>query len=224
MMAAYGAYTPGDEGSRRLSRRRAPATERRPRRSCALKDGKTSVLNGPYAESERAARRVFRRSRRPISTRRSAGRRVVPARNTAQSRCARFGRCERDSARGPAWAAATRVARESYGKLVAFLAARDRDIPGAEDALSEALAAALTDWPKRGVPANPEGWLAVAARRRRIDAARRRRGAEEASEALSPGPRGIAGRRETETPIPDRRLALMFVCAHPAIEEAIRRR
>ncbi|MGO9772351.1 MAG: hypothetical protein ACLPSW_22920 [Roseiarcus sp.] len=127
-----------------------------------------------------------------------------------------------NSARGPAWAAATRVARESYGKLVAFLAARDRDIPGAEDALSEALAAALTDWPKRGVPANPEGWLAVAARRRRIDAARRRRGAEEASEALRLVREELQAAAETETPIPDRRLALMFVCAHPAIEEAIR--
>ncbi len=127
-----------------------------------------------------------------------------------------------NSARGPAWAAATRVARESYGKLVAFLAARDRDIPGAEDALSEALAAALTDWPKRGVPANPEGWLAVAARRRRLDAARRRRGAEEASEALRLVREELQAAAETETPIPDRRLALMFVCAHPAIEEAIR--
>ncbi len=127
-----------------------------------------------------------------------------------------------NSARGPAWAAATRVARESYGKLVAFLAARDRDIPGAEDALSEALAAALTDWPKRGVPANPEGWLAVAARRRRIDATRRRRGAEEASEALRLAREELQAAAETETPIPDRRLALMFVCAHPAIEEAIR--
>lgn len=72
-----------------------------------------------------------------------------------------------NDARDPAWEAANRVARESYGKLVAYLAARDRDIPGAEDALSEALAAALADWPKKGVPANPEGWLVVAAQRRK---------------------------------------------------------
>ena len=55
-------------------------------------------------------------------------------------------------------AAATRVARESYGKLVAFLAAPGRDVPGAEDALADAFATALAVWPARGVPANPEGW------------------------------------------------------------------
>ena len=81
--------------------------------------------------------------------------------------------------------AATRVARESYGKLVAFLAAPGRDVPGAEDALSEAFAAALENWPARGVPENPEGWLVVAARRRMLDFARRRRGAEAASGALA---------------------------------------
>jgi RNA polymerase sigma-70 factor (ECF subfamily) len=125
-------------------------------------------------------------------------------------------------ARDPAWEAANRVARESYGKLVAYLAARDRDIPGAEDALSEALAAALADWPKKGVPANPEGWLVVAAQRRRIDAARRRRGAGDAAEALRLIGEELQAAAEAEGPIPDRRLALMFVCAHPAIDEAIR--
>lgn len=121
-----------------------------------------------------------------------------------------------------AQAAATRVARESYGKLVAFLAAPGRDVPGAEDALSEAFAAALANWPSHGVPANPEGWLAVAARRRMIDAARRRRGAASASEALVLIGEELANAAEAETPIPDRRLALMFACAHPAIDEAIR--
>src|SRR5438876_1107267 len=82
-------------------------------------------------------------------------------------------------------AAATRVARESYGKLVAFLAAPGRDVPGAEDALADAFAAALTVWPAQGVPDNPEGWLARTARRRMIDASRRRRNAEAASDALA---------------------------------------
>ena len=45
--------------------------------------------------------------------------------------------------------AAERVARESYGRLVAFLAARTRDVAGAEDALGEAFAAALRTWPRR---------------------------------------------------------------------------
>ena len=82
-------------------------------------------------------------------------------------------------------AVAARVARESYGKLVAYLAAGSRDVPGAEDALADAFAAALTVWPTQGVPLNPEGWLATAARRRLIDAARRRRSAEAASDALT---------------------------------------
>src|SRR6202050_969511 len=81
-------------------------------------------------------------------------------------------------------AVAARVARESYGKLVAYLAAASRDVPGAEDALADAFASALAVWPNQGAPSNPEGWLAKAARRRLIDAARRRRTADQASEAL----------------------------------------
>jgi RNA polymerase sigma-70 factor (ECF subfamily) len=119
-------------------------------------------------------------------------------------------------------AAATRVARESYGKLVAFLAAPGRDVPGAEDALSEAFAIALEAWPASCVPANPEGWLIVAARRRMLDAARRRRGAEAASGALAMIGEELANAEASNAPIPDRRLALMFACAHPAIDEAIR--
>ena len=120
----------------------------------------------------------------------------------------------------PAWVAAERAARESYGKLVAFLAARGRDVAGAEDALGDAFAAALAAWPLRGVPANPEGWLVMAARRKLTDAARRRRKAQASGETLAL----IAEELETaerET-IPDRRLALMFACAHPAIDLAVR--
>ena len=69
---------------------------------------------------------------------------------------------------------AERVARESYGRLVAFLAARTRDVAGAEDALGEAFAAALRTWPVDGVPDNPDAWLLTAARRRQTDALRQR--------------------------------------------------
>src|SRR5882762_7019340 len=74
----------------------------------------------------------------------------------------------------PAWETAEAVARRSYGRLVASLAARMRDLAGAEDAFSDAFAAALADWPATGVPANPEGWLVAVARRRMIDAGRHR--------------------------------------------------
>jgi RNA polymerase sigma-70 factor (ECF subfamily) len=118
-------------------------------------------------------------------------------------------------------AAAARAARESYGKLVAYLAAPNRDVPGAEDALADAFAAALAAWPAQGVPANPEGWLVTAARRRMIDDARRRRAADAASDALALIEDELKAAEEQPS-IPDRRLALMFACAHPAIEEAIR--
>lgn len=124
---------------------------------------------------------------------------------------------------GPdARATAEVVARRSYGKLVAFLAARTRDLAAAEDALADAFAAALLDWPLNGVPANPEGWLVTAARRRSVDAVRRRQTAEAGEAHLSL----LAGELEEAMrdvgPIPDERLRLMFACAHPAIDEAIR--
>jgi RNA polymerase sigma-70 factor (ECF subfamily) len=121
-----------------------------------------------------------------------------------------------------AGAAAERVARASYGKLVAFLAARTGDVAGAEDALSEAFATALVEWPASGIPRTPEAWLLTVARRKMIDAARRRRTGDEAAgllelmaEALEPEPDG-------EKPIPDDRLRLMFACAHPAIDADVR--
>jgi RNA polymerase sigma-70 factor, ECF subfamily len=131
------------------------------------------------------------------------------------------------SRRGPlpsadARAAAALVARESYGKLVAYLAASSRDVPGAEDALADAFASALAVWPNQGVPMNPEGWLAKAARRRLIDAARRRRTADKASETLELIDAELKETADAQTSIPDRRLALMFACAHPAIEESVR--
>src|SRR5262245_34062812 len=105
------------------------------------------------------------------------------------------------------------VARRSYGKLVAFLAARTRDVASSEDALSEAFAAALGDWPISGVPKNPEAWLLTAARRRQVDAARRRKTRRDASDHL----RLIADELEAATAdgseIPDERLRLMFACA-----------
>src|SRR5690606_9273513 len=70
--------------------------------------------------------------------------------------------------------AAERAARDSYGRLVAFLSARTRDVAGAEDALAEAFASALRSWPVHGVPSNPDAWLLTVARRRQTDAARRR--------------------------------------------------
>jgi RNA polymerase sigma-70 factor (ECF subfamily) len=122
----------------------------------------------------------------------------------------------------PVRATADAVARRSYGRLVAFLAARLRDVAAAEDALSEAFAAALATWPRGGVPANPEAWLLAVARRKAIDTQRRRRSGEDAVAPLLLIAEELAQDSASATEIPDDRLALMFACAHPAIEAGIR--
>ncbi len=118
--------------------------------------------------------------------------------------------------------AAERVARDSFGRLVALLAARTRDVAAAEDALSEAFAAALRQWPERGVPENPAAWLLTAARRRGADAARRRAVETGGADRLKLIAEELEAAASSPEAIPDRRLALMFACAHPAIERGIR--
>ncbi len=112
------------------------------------------------------------------------------------------------------------VARHSYGKLVAFLAARSGNVAAAEDALSEAFAAALEDWPVKGCPGNPEAWLLTVARRKLIDTARRRKNEAPADE-FEIETESLAEPLD-EDEVPDRRLGLMFACAHPSIDPAIR--
>lgn len=112
-------------------------------------------------------------------------------------------------------AAAERVARESYGRLVARLAWQWRDLAAAEDALADAFAAALRHWPEQGVPDAPEAWLAAAAQRRLLHNARHVRLTRDPRVTL------LLDEAEPEAPerqaVPDARLQLMFVCAHPAI-------
>jgi RNA polymerase sigma-70 factor (ECF subfamily) len=112
-----------------------------------------------------------------------------------------------------------RVARESYGRLVAYLCSHTHDVASAEDALSAALVAALTTWPRDGVPQNPGAWLLTTARRSFIDLVRHRRIAEASESTLK------LLREEREVSLskdfPDDRLKLLFVCAHPAIDPAI---
>jgi RNA polymerase sigma-70 factor (ECF subfamily) len=107
-----------------------------------------------------------------------------------------------------------RVARESYGRLVAYLSVQTHDLASAEDALSNALVSALTHWPKDGVPQNPEGWLLTSARHSFVDLVRHQRVAEASESTL------LLLREEPreETLFQDERLKLLFVCAHPAID------
>lgn len=122
-----------------------------------------------------------------------------------------------DAARRDTAAQATLAARESYGKLIAILAGRTRDVAGAEDALADAFAAALAQWPRDGVPSNPVGWLLTVARRSAGHAAARRQTADRSvamvqmleDERNDPAWDGFG----------DHRLKLMFACTHPAIAE-----
>jgi len=123
----------------------------------------------------------------------------------------------------PAPEAAAAAARRSYARLIAYLAARTRDLAAAEDALGEAFARALETWPRDGVPRSPEAWLLTVARRAHGAGARRagraaaarpevRRMLDEAAER--------AAEAEDMT-FPDERLKLLFVCAHPAIDATL---
>ena len=118
-----------------------------------------------------------------------------------------------------AGAVAERVARESYGRLVALLAASTRDIALAEDALSDAFERALHAWPATGVPHNPHGWLVTVARNRIRDLL-----ASAASRTAAPLDDhvwAVLGEPDLDA-IPDKRLELLFACAHPAIEPTVR--
>ena len=110
------------------------------------------------------------------------------------------------------------AARASYGRLLSILAVRTHDLAGAEDALADAFLAAVTQWPVDGVPRNPEAWLLTAARRRLVDAGRRRRTRDEKHVLLQLDADDAAG----EDLFGDERLRLLFVCAHPAIDAAAR--
>jgi predicted RNA polymerase sigma factor len=116
------------------------------------------------------------------------------------------------------------IARASRGRLVAMLAAATRDISAAEDAVSEAFASALQKW-RSDFPRNPEGWLMTAARNRLRDNAKSAftrtsvplEPAHEEHESMSQN-----AHQELLTDIPDQRLKLMFACAHPSINPAVR--
>jgi RNA polymerase sigma-70 factor, ECF subfamily len=114
---------------------------------------------------------------------------------------------------------AENTARVSYGRLLALLASRSRDIAAAEDALSDAFEAALKSWPESGVPDNPDAWLMKAARNRMNNAYRHDQVRGAASQDIA---RAYDALAQSSGDFPDERLKLLFVCAHPAIDAAIR--
>ncbi len=117
--------------------------------------------------------------------------------------------------------AAELAARTSFGRLVAWLGAQWRDISATEDALADALVKALETWPVSGVPEQPDAWLMLVAKRQLLQSARHNRVRFDAAttaflEDMHSEERGQS------FDIPDTRLKLMFVCAHPAIDASLR--
>ncbi|MFK7965417.1 MAG: RNA polymerase sigma factor [Burkholderiaceae bacterium] len=125
------------------------------------------------------------------------------------------------AAQQQASARAAQIARDAYGRLLALLASDTRDIAAAEDALAQAFSQALQTWPEKGIPDNPHAWLLTVSRNRLLDhvksAAERTRDAVPVEEHLE-----LVMAQVDPDAIPDKRLSLLFVCAHPAIDEKIR--
>ncbi len=119
-------------------------------------------------------------------------------------------------------AIAEETARASYGRLLAWLSSRSRDVAAAEDALSDAFKAALETWPEKGAPASPEAWLLTAARRKLIDRARRAKTQHQNVPALALAAEEAEAAMRQDKPFPDERLKLLFICAHPAIDAGVR--
>ncbi len=117
--------------------------------------------------------------------------------------------------------AADQAARQSYGRLIAYLSARSRNIAATEDALAEAFRAALEHWPVTGVPAAPEAWLLTAARRALGKSARHKKVAQAVEpDLVNQIEEAIAMMESEGESFADERLKLLFVCAHPAIDPA----
>jgi predicted RNA polymerase sigma factor len=119
-----------------------------------------------------------------------------------------------------AQARVAQLVRGSYGRLLTVLAAPTRDIAAAEDALADALERALARWPDDGIPANPEGWLLTVARNRLRDLWKST--GYRMTEPLDEIDYAPTSLEDDMPAIPDRRLELMLVCAHPAIAPNIR--
>ncbi|MEO8608164.1 MAG: RNA polymerase sigma factor [Chloroflexota bacterium] len=115
-----------------------------------------------------------------------------------------------------------RVFREESGRVLAALISHLRDLELAQDALQDALIAALEHWPQDGLPQNPGAWLTTTAKHKAIDRLRRDINFAKKTEIIGAladweaSPEDIAMDSET---IPDERLKLMFTCCHPALSQ-----
>ncbi|WP_024805786.1 RNA polymerase sigma factor [Nocardia sp. BMG51109] len=105
--------------------------------------------------------------------------------------------------------------RNEWGQVVATLIGATGDWDLAEDCAQDAFAAALSTWPRDGVPDRPGAWLTTTARNRAMDRLRRNAAASTKLRQLA-----VLSRGPVEPPvdaIPDERLRLIFTCCHPAL-------
>lgn len=118
-------------------------------------------------------------------------------------------------------AAVERAYREEWATLLATLAGQlGGDVGSAEEAAADAFAAAVAEWPTRGVPSRPGAWLTTVARRRAIDRLRREATRSAALDRLETLMRDDdAGDPEPvdRSGVHDDRLRLLFTCCHPAL-------
>src|SRR6266852_5136415 len=106
------------------------------------------------------------------------------------------------------------VFRTEYGRILATLIRLLGDFDIAEEALQEAFAAALEQWPMTGTPGKPAAWLVSTARHKAIDRLRQRAGLAQKQEEIA---HHLELSAEEETPVPEDRLRLIFTCCHPAL-------
>jgi RNA polymerase sigma-70 factor (ECF subfamily) len=113
------------------------------------------------------------------------------------------------------------IYREESGRILATLIRLLNDFDLAEEALQEAFAAALTQWPTEGTPANPRAWLVATGRNKAVDRLRRRARFEAQNDELE-NLTGLADRlaeEPEESMLSDDRLRLIFTCCHPALSQ-----
>ena len=219
MMGAYMAYTTAmrDSGAFVAGAPLQPSTTAT---TVRVSDSGRQVLDGPYAETREQLGGYYIIEVPDLDAALVLGGALPGRAHRRAGGAARLGHVNRPM--DDAQRAVATAARQSYGKLLAFLAARTRDVTAAEDALAEAFASALAAWPAQGVPRAPDAWLLAVARRKAIDAARRRRTHDAASGTLLILGDAMQSASDDVAEIPDDRLRLMFACAHPAIDPAVR--
>ena len=113
----------------------------------------------------------------------------------------------------------TSLYREHYGRILATLIRALGNFDLAEDALQDAFAAAVEQWPREGMPNNPPAWIASTARHKAIDKARRRSWFHERRDEIQrllEFEMTSASDSNVDS-FPDERLRLIFTCCHPAI-------